>query len=135
MEDDKLRDLFSSFDPELTSGADFVAKLRCHLDSVEIVRRQTAELHRCNRNAVVIAACVGFIAGLLFSLAIPYIGQAMASLQLSLPQGSLFKSIADNYLIITWLMLGSAIVFISLNAYDVAQSLLKQRASAGSGLL
>ena len=130
MEDDRLKDLFGNFDPELSSGTAFVDKLRRNLDSVEIVRRQTAELHRRNRKAVLIAACVGFIAGVLFSLILPYISHAMLSLQLALPQGSVLKAVADNYLVITWLLFGTATAFISVNAYDVALSMLKSRGSS-----
>lgn len=129
MEEDKLKDLFVNFKPELTSDFSFMSKLQHNLDQVEMIRQHNIELASKRKKAVAIAACVGFIVGFLFSLALPYIGNAIMNLQSSLPSESTFKMIADNYLTIAWLIIGGTSVFISLNAYDLSLSLMEQRKS------
>ena len=66
MEDEKLRNLFSGFEPELTPDIEFMEKIQRNLDTVELIRRQTVSERSKNKKAVMIAASVGFIVGVLF---------------------------------------------------------------------
>lgn len=63
MEDDKLKFLFTNFEPELSSDFKFMNKLERNLNSVEIIKRHTAEVRSRNKKAVAIAAFAGFIVG------------------------------------------------------------------------
>ncbi len=63
MEDDKLKSLFTNFEPELSSDFKFMNKLERNLNSVEIIKRHTAEVRSRNKKAVAIAAFAGFIVG------------------------------------------------------------------------
>lgn len=131
MEEDKLKDLFENFKPELSSDNLFMNKLKYNLDQVEMIRQHNMEIATRRKKAVVIAACTGFIVGFLFSLALPYFGNVMMNLQASLPPESIIKMITDNYLIAGWLIIGGTAVFTSLNAYDLSLSLMKREKGFG----
>lgn len=127
MEEDKLKDLFANYKPEISSDFKFMTRLKQNLDLVEMIKQRNSEVASKRKKAVVIAACVGFIVGFLFSLTLPYIGDIAMSLQSSLPSGSALKMIADNYLTVSLLIMGGTTVFLSLNTYDLSLSLMKQR--------
>ena len=132
MEDEKIRSMFSDFEPELSSDFMFMNKLQQSLDSVEIVRQHTAELRSRNKKAVAIAAAVGFIVGFLFSLSLPSLYNAFAKLQLSLPDASIMHTVADYFTIIAWSIIGATSVFAALNTYEVSLSLLKPKTTQNS---
>ena len=64
MEEDKLKDVFEGFDPELTSDSLFMSRLRRSMEAVEIVRERQAELRRRGCRAVVVAAITGCAVGI-----------------------------------------------------------------------
>lgn len=103
MEDDKLKSLFSNFEPELSSDFLFMNKLQRNLNSVELIKQHTAEVRSRSRKAVAIAAIVGFIVGFLFSLSLPYLTDAVSNWQLTLPS----ESVMNVLLIISQLLHGS----------------------------
>ena len=121
MEDDKIKDLFADFNPGMPSDLSFMSRLQQNLDAVEMVRQHHVEQRRRNRVAVAVAAVVGFVTGFLFSLALPFIGNAVASA--SIPADSALRALADNYLTIAWLLIGGTSALIALNAYDLTLSL------------
>lgn len=127
MEDDKLKDLFVNFKPELSSDFSFLTKLKNNLEQVELIKQHNEEIAARRKKAVAIAACTGFVVGFLFSLALPYLGNAMENIQVSLPTGTFLKMIMDNYLIAAWLIIGAATVLISLNVYDISMSLMQRQ--------
>ncbi len=49
MNDDDIRDLFKSFEPEISDGDDFIGRLQRNLDSVEMVKARNESFHRSNR--------------------------------------------------------------------------------------
>lgn len=127
MEEDKLKEFLINFEPEISSDFSFMSKLQHHLDQVEMIKQHNSDIAVRRKKAVVIAACVGFIAGFLFSLVLPYITTLITDLQLSLPSGSTIQVIADNYLTIAWLIIGGFTVFISLNTYELSLSILSRK--------
>lgn len=129
MEDDKLKSLFSNFEPELSSDFQFLNKLQRNLNSVEIIKRHAAEVRSRNKKAVAIAAVVGFIVGFLFSLSLPYLSNAVSDWQLTLPDESMINTFANNFTIIAWLVIGSTSVLAAINTYEVSVSLLKPKES------
>ncbi len=129
MEDDKLKSLFSNFEPELSSDFQFLNKLQRNLNSVEIIKRHAAEVRSRNKKAVAIAAFVGFIVGFLFSLSLPYLSNAVSDWQLTLPDESMINTFANNFTMIVWLVIGSTSVLAAINTYEVSISLLKPKES------
>lgn len=130
MEDDKLKSLFSNFEPELSSDFQFMNRLQQNLNSVEIIRQHTAEVRSRSRKAVAIAAVVGFIVGFLFSLSLPYLSDAVSNWQLTLPGESALNTIANNFTTIAWLIIGGTSVLTALNSYELSLSLLKPKETA-----
>lgn len=127
MEEDKLKSLFSNFEPELSSDSRFMNKLQRNLNSVEIIKQHTAEVRSRSRKAVAIAAVVGFIVGFLFSLALPYLNDAVSNWQLILPSESVMNAFANNFTIIAWFVIGGTSVLAALNSYEISLSLLKPK--------
>ncbi|MDE5653068.1 MAG: hypothetical protein K2I48_06325 [Muribaculaceae bacterium] len=125
MEDDKLKSLFSDFDPELSSDFSFMNKLERNLNSVELIKRHASEVRSRCRKAVVIAAFVGFIVGYLFSLTLPYLSAAVSTWQLTLPRESMMNAFADCFTTIAWIVIGATSVLAALNSYEISLSLLK----------
>lgn len=127
MDDDKLRELFSNYNPRLTSDNEFMNRLERTLNAVEAIKSQTAQLRSRNRKAVAIAAAVGFIVGFLFSLALPYMIDAVSSWQLTLPKASLLYAASENFTVVAWLVIGATSVFAAINTYELSLSLMKAR--------
>lgn len=127
MEDDKLKSLFSNFEPELSSDFLFMNKLQRNLNSVELIKQHTVEVRSRSRKAVAIAAIVGFIVGFLFSMSLPYLSEAVSNWQLTLPSESVMNFFANNFTIIAWLVIGGTSVFAALNSYELSLSLLKPK--------
>lgn len=127
MEDDKLKSLFSNYEPELSSDFQFMNKLQRNLNSVEIIRQHSAEVHLRNKKAVAIAVFAGFIVGFLFSLSLPYLIDAVSNWQLTLPRESILNTFASNFTIIAWLVIGGTSALVALNSYEISLSLLRPK--------
>lgn len=129
MEDDKLKFLFTNFEPELSSDFKFMNKLERNLNSVEIIKRHTAEVRSRNKKAVAIAAFAGFIVGFVFSLILPYLSNAVSDWQSTLPGGYIMNLFADSFTIIAWAVIAGTSVLAAINTYEVSLSLLKPKES------
>lgn len=127
MEDEKLKFLFSNFEPELSPDLKFMNKLQQNLYSVEIIKQHTAEVRSRSKKAVAIAAVVGFIVGFLFSLSLPYLCEAVSNWQMTLPSESVMNALANNFTTIAWLVIGCTSVLAALNSYEISLSLLKPK--------
>lgn len=132
MEDVKLRNLFSSFEPELTSDIEFMEKIQRNLDTVELIRRQTVSERSKNKKAVMIAASVGFIVGVLFSLLVPYLSHEVTNWRLTLPGESFLNMLVDNFTLIVWLVIGATSVLTALNTYELTLSLQQTKSPSQS---
>lgn len=118
MDDEKIRNIFINYRPEISSDFKFMKKLEQNLNSVEIIRQHNAEIKAKNRKAVVIAAIAGFIVGFFFSMSLPYLENFIAEWELTLPDKSVMKVLADYFMLIAWIIIGAATVFTSLNTYE-----------------
>lgn len=127
MQDDKFKDIFNNFEPELSSDMSFMNKLQRNLDSVEIIKQHNAEVKAANRKAVVIAAFVGFVIGFLLSRALPYVDNFMVNIQANLATSPFIRTLADNYLIAAWFVIACSSLLITLNTYEAAIHLLKPK--------
>lgn len=127
MEENEIKSLFANFEPELPSDSRFMNKLQRNLNSVEVIKRHAAEARSRNKKAVAIASIVGFIVGFLFSLSLPYFKVAISNWQLTLTNESLMNTLADNFTIIAWCVIGATSVLAALNTYELSLSLLKPK--------
>lgn len=123
MDDDKLKDLFSGFEPELSSSVQFMTKLEKNMEAVEIVKQHNLMLKKRNRQAVLIAAACGFVAGVIFTLLFPLVGDWISIYNISLPYFTI-SSLTVDYGFLAWLLPAVSCGIISLNAYEIAMAKL-----------
>lgn len=80
MEDERLSALFADFEPGLSSDSRFMARLERNMDSVELIKEHSRAMKKRNRFALIVAALVGFLCGVAFTLCYPYLAEFIASL-------------------------------------------------------
>ena len=125
MEDDKIKDLFQSFQPELLSDSQFISKLVRNMDAVEIVKQQATIMRKRNRIAVVVAALSGFVMGVILTLLFPLIGDAVTTFNLSLANFTMFDLRID-WRVAGWLVTAVVCALTAINAYEITLSLLPE---------
>lgn len=130
MEDQNIKKLFVQFEPRLSSDIQFIERLQANLEAVECVKHQMGKERSCNKQAVAIAACAGFIAGFLFSLVLPFLEQAVTHWHLSVPHAQIASFLANNFTLIAWTIIGAATACTAINTYDISLSLLKHKVAA-----
>ena len=118
MADDKIKDIFKEFDPELSSSFQFMIKLKRNMEAVEIVRQYNASVKRRNKLAVAIAAACGFAMGILTTWLLPFITGWLASLNLtvSLPK---VGDMTFDFGYLGWVLVAGVSVMTALSAYEI----------------
>lgn len=128
MDDDKIKNIFSAFNPRLSSSRQFIDRLQSNMEAVEIVKQHNAALRRRNRIAVAMAAVAGFATGVILTLMFPLICNLLADVNLSL----LYLNIPElniNNEIGAWIVVAAASVMAALGTYErvTARSVTKIR--------
>lgn len=121
MEEEKITDLFSNFQPELSSSFEFMTKLKRNMEAVEIVKQHNSTLRKRNRVAVAVAAVSGFLMGVALTLLLPLIRECFSTLDMPLLQ---FSGFAVDYIILWWMVVAAACVLTAINAYEIAMAKL-----------
>ncbi|MDE5839830.1 MAG: hypothetical protein K2H49_02810 [Muribaculaceae bacterium] len=129
MEEDKLKDLFNDFEPELSSSFQFLSKLEKNMESVEIIRQHNAALKRRNKIAVAIAAMCGFTMGVILTLISPLIENKLSSMSISLPLIHISRLTVD-YNFMAWIVIATASVLTALNAYETSLTIISHKEGA-----
>jgi hypothetical protein len=119
MEDDKIKELFTNFQPEMSSSLQFMAKLQKNMEQVEILRQHHLAIKERNKFAVCIAAAIGFLVGVILTLLFPLIGSWVSTFSISLPHLQI-SSITIDYSFVGWMIVAVTCVIIALNAYEIA---------------
>ena len=126
MEEDKLKDIFKDFNPDLSSDSDFISRLERSMKAVEIVKRQNAETHRRSKRAIVWAALAGFVAGIVMTILQPYIFKWLGGLDFTISIPSVTTVSIDPGLIV-WIATAAISATIAYNTYEIASSQLSTR--------
>lgn len=126
MEDDKLKDLFQGFRPELTSDSLFLNKLKRNMEAVELVKQHTEALKRRNRIAVGVAALTGFIMGVILTLLYPLISETVSSFSLTISDHGILD-VEIDWRIVGWIVMGVVCVLSAINAYEITLSRLTHK--------
>ena len=124
MDEDKIKDLFQNFQPELSSDTLFLAGLKKHMEAVELVKRHAAAARRRNRLAVAVAALSGFVTGVIFTLLMQLLGDRAASIEFSLPS---IPAFSFDRQIIAWTIMAALSVTMAINAYEITLSRLSAK--------
>ncbi|MDE7347878.1 MAG: hypothetical protein K2N48_14200 [Muribaculaceae bacterium] len=123
MEEDKIKELFSSYDPELSSSLAFIERLERNLNAVEIIHKENEAVMNRNKVAVAAAALAGFLSGMIFSLILPYLTIIFRTIFESIP-GVNGQDLPGGYLqVASWIFVGAVSVFVAVNTYDITLSL------------
>lgn len=123
MEEDKIKELFSSYDPELSSSLAFMERLERNMEAVEFIHRENEAIMKRNRLAVAIASVAGFVTGVIFTLLYPYILALVETSVNSLLAACQIPGALYGIHIITWLIIGAIAVGVALNTYSISISL------------
>ncbi len=121
MDDEKFKELFDSFQPELSSDNDFMSKLQDSLDKVEIIRQHNSELQRRSKKIGFAAAIAGFVTGVLFTLLLPSIDNLVKTIGLLEPQIGLNVSLL-SYGFLYWIIGAFFSLASALTVYDVLRT-------------
>lgn len=121
MEDDRIRELFNSYAPEISSDREFLNKLGKNMDSLEFIRCESIRNERLRRKALFAACIAGFAAGVLFTLVFPYISRAVASLISAISVGP------EVITTLSWIIVGSLILIATFITYDISSALIAPR--------
>lgn len=128
MENDKLKEVFADFRPQLSSDFAFLKNVEQRLDSVEMIRRHNAAVKKRIRKAAVAAALVGFVTGAVSALFLPVISHAIVEVSsaLSIDKG-MMSYITQNASVLAWIAVGALSVFASLNVYELSMAINRRR--------
>lgn len=119
MEDDKIKELFKDFQPELSSSAQFMTQLQKDIATVEMLKQQNALLRRRNRIAVAIAAASGFGMGVILTLLFPLISSWVSTFSIALPHLHPV-SMSIDFSFVAWIVMAGTCIITALNAYEIA---------------
>ena len=117
MEDDKLKELFSEYNPQMVSDSSFMRRLDRNLEAVEMVKARNEALRRRNRVAVMIAAACGCLSGILLSVLCSFIPQWLTNITVTLPH---LPAFAFNFSYICYAAMALVSIIISVNSYEIA---------------
>ena len=118
MEDDKLKEIFNEFNPELSSSFQFMTKLKKNMEAVEVVKLYNAAQKKRNKRAVAFAGICGFVMGVILTLLYPLIEESFASFRFTLPAWHASIMTID-FSHIGWLLVAAISVITSLSVYEI----------------
>lgn len=123
MQDD-IKQLFEGFDPDVSSDADFMQRLESGLDRFELVKESGEVSRRRRRRAAVLAACAGFVAGIIFTCLLPSFAGLLARLDWQPVAGVLSDSTVS--LLMASVIVASASIFAAYNTYEISLAAMTQ---------
>ena len=118
MEDDKLKEIFNEFKPELSSSFQFMTKLKKNMEAVEIVKLYNAAQRKRNKIAVALAGICGFAMGVILTLLYPVVEERFASFRFTLPTWHA-STMTIDFSHIGWLLVAAVSVLTSLCVYEI----------------
>lgn len=119
MEDNDIKKLFNTFDPELPSDFDLMSKLQHRLELMEMIKHEQMAMQRRNRMAVLIAAMAGFIMGVVLTLLYPFAAEWLHAIDFRQSAADLPTGLTA-YNFIAWGLLATLSGVTALNAYEIA---------------
>lgn len=130
MEEDKLKDIFTGYSPELSPDNMFMSRLEKNLHSVEVIKQRCASTRNRNRAAITIAAVTGFICGVVSTLLYPYLSALVKNLG---AMSFIPVHITDAYGdIMLWAIIGITTCLITFTAYDITSGIFNHGHARGA---
>ena len=122
MEEEKIKGIFAEFQPELPGDELFMARLENRLNNVEYIRRKNLSTIKRSRRAAVIAALVGVAAGLLLSLAVPYVMALLPAQAYNIPTAAPTMTLGETARLTVWAIVAATSALLAVNAYHLASA-------------
>jgi hypothetical protein len=94
-----------------------MTKLQKNMEMVEILKQHDIALKKRNKLAVVIAAVIGFVMGVILTLLFPLIGDRVSTFSVSLMH---ISNMTIDYSFVGWIVMAGACIITALNAYEIA---------------
>ena len=120
MEEKTIEEILKNFDPVLSEDSRFMSRLESNLEAVDSIRQHNLGVISRNRKAVAIAAVVGFLSGLIFSMSLPLIGAWIENFLSIVASGALTTFLIDNPRPVALLIIVVASAFIAVNTYELS---------------
>lgn len=120
-DDKRLQQLFEDYHPALDSDDRFMRRVRQQLAVVDMLRREQAALKARSRKAIAAAAVAGFVAGVTFTIMLPYVGSLAAHIHSLIPLLD-YDMISQALNVLTWLIVGVTSVAVALNTYETVMA-------------
>lgn len=127
MDDNKLKSLFSEFNPELLSDVEFLSKLNNSLITIDLIKQHLTDTRLRNKLALVIGLVAGFIVGIMFSILLPYLKDIVSNWQMMQPNEPILNIFENNFTAIAYIVIGTTSVLATLNTYEVSLFLMKKK--------
>lgn len=136
MEDDQIKDLFSQFRPELSSGRRFISRVQSQIAAIEAVKAEQRAMIARQKRALAIAAVVGMVVGVAVTLLVIWLGDGFASLRIppvNLPLSfiNLTTGLTVDLRPLLWLIAAGAVTITAINAYTLALARQKGHQEGG----
>lgn len=131
LNDDKLRDLFNTFQPELSDDANFMARLEQSLETVEIIRRHNKMVKTYNCRALTWSALTGVAVGVVLSLVVPYLKTLIDDIGTAKLSPAIIRFVSEYYTTISWSIIGGVTLFVTLFIYTHVSGALRAKSFRG----
>lgn len=98
-DDDKIRDLFGDFQPNLSNSQDFISTTIHRLEGYDLVKSQLVRRNRIFTLKCILSAVIGFISGMIMTFFFTYINDfirnvlIMISTSVSMPEIEIAETI------------------------------------------
>lgn len=120
MNDDKIKDLFAAYNPQLPPDSYFMERLTHKMQAVELLKDKTAELRHRNRIAVRVAMLTGVAVGIVLTICFPYILGILENI--TKIAGTSIANFAADYIDIgAWIIIAVLTGTMSYTTYDLTR--------------
>lgn len=119
-EEDRLAELFQSYNPPMTPQADFIRRLDDRLIAVEVVKDVVKASRRNSRIVAFVALVIGIVAGSLTTLLVYNVDPVRLSYLLS---GTVLEALFKYPVTVASVAGGAVAVGVSMSLYHFARSL------------
>lgn len=125
MDDDKVKELFKGFNPELgMTDTTFMSRLKKGMEAVELVKQHQRKLHSLYKRALLAASIAAFAMGSLLSSLYPTLMKMLSAITLTLPSQLQHTTLSLGQPVICWGMIGSVCLLTALSVYDLTRTRL-----------
>lgn len=127
-ENDNFSELFKGFDPEMGSDSDFMSRLERSLTTVDMVMENNRRYVRAGRRLALLSGLVGFVAGVIFMLLLPYFSAMYTSVGASMHSAA-FDMLFGERAYTVWATLFVAVPAVGASFLTYSTSLVLSRPS------